>query len=65
MIKATVVFEDDHIILNGKDIWLHCESAHFVVGKHDEDHEDGGEIEELFASQELAIAYCLEQSHES
>ena len=62
MIKAEVVFEDDHIILNGKDIWLHCESAHFAVGKHDE---DGGEIEELFASQELAIAYCLEQSHES
>ncbi|WP_165492531.1 hypothetical protein [Acinetobacter sp. ANC 5045] len=50
MIKAEVVFNDDYITLNGKDVWLHCESMHFSVGKHDEDHEDGGEIEEFFPS---------------
>ena len=65
MIKAEVVFNDDYITLNGKDVWLHCESMHFSVGKHDEDHEDGGEIEEFFPSQEHAIRYCLEQNHES
>lgn len=64
MIKATVEFEDDYIFLNGKYVWLHGESQDFAVGKMDEDHEDGGEIEELFPSQEMAIAYCLEQGHE-
>lgn len=59
MIEAKVVFNDDYITLNGKDVWFHCESGHFVVGKHDEDHEDDGEIEEFFPSQEFAIKFCL------
>lgn len=64
MIKAEVVFNDDYITLNGKDVWLHCESMHFAVGKHNEDHEDGGDIEELLPSQELAICYCLELAND-
>lgn len=64
MIKAEVEFEDDYILLNGKHVWLHDESQFFAVGQMDEDHEDGGEVEELLPSLELAIIYCLEQTND-
>ena len=64
MIKAEVVFEDDYIVCNGKHIWFYAESGHFAVGVADENNDDGGEIEELFASQEQAVQYCLEQGHD-
>lgn len=62
MIKAEVEFEDDYILLNGKHVWLHGDSQYFAVSQMDEDHEDGGEVEELLPSLELAIIYCLEQT---
>lgn len=64
MIKAEVEFEDDYILLNGKHVWLHGDSQNFAVGQMDEDHEDGGEVEELLPSLELAIIYCLEQTND-
>lgn len=54
MIKAEVIFEDDYIVLNGKDIWLDCESMYFAVGDY------SSQIAvEMVPSQELAIRYCL------
>jgi hypothetical protein len=62
MINAEVIFCDDYIICNKKNIWFHPDSSCFVVGKYDDDHEDGGEIDEFSASLEKAITYCLEQA---
>ena len=57
MIKAEVVFEDDYVVLHGKDIWLDLESMSFAIGCY-----LSNSIEELFASQEQAVKYCLEQN---
>lgn len=63
MIRAEVIFEDDYIACNGKHVWFHAESCSFAVGMANE-NDDGGEIEEFFASQEQAVQYCLEQQHD-
>lgn len=59
MIKTEVVFEDDYLVLHGKDIWLDLESMSFAIGCY-----FSNSIEELFASQEQAVQYCLEQGHD-
>ncbi len=59
MIKAEVVFEDDYVVLHGKDIWLDLESMSFAIGCY-----LSNSIEELFASQEQAVQSVLEQGHE-
>ena len=58
MIKAEVVFEDDFIILNGKNIWLDGDSMCYAVGDFNADL-----IVEMFASQEQAISYCLNKQN--